>query len=859
MLDGTKIKVRLEEKFTAPKRDFYARRIVFWHDCEEKFAELFDELEIDGVKKLTLTRVNNFYAKKLLSKDDITSDYLVYIPLELNGEDNWLSDIEYYSETFSADFTSNLCEELNIPATAELKKAVGGIEKFFNKQNKEKFKRLGGSYFTVNDFYFAVFSVLCGCLPNGNSIIISVLSADADGDNTPLFQFAKYKLVDIFWDYVKRITGYARADTDTPFDFAAHLLLTSLSYHIKEKRLSGLERYISVSNIHACYQIVHEWAVGSLCGRLFDLCREVEEKCGLFDRFSNPEKFTLAELTAIDTFPCIDEVIILRLLAALNSDTAKPLDIVSVCDARRTKVWQKEVSGYYDCLYYAAKMREFYLENRNAFHETDSRIIFEDYTKKYYLLDTYYRKFHLAFAQILKDPSERLDDAIKNLADRNENLYKEWFLGESNAMWLRAAKEDYAERGIVFGISAQSNFYTQHVKSLSKTQKVFVIISDGLRYDVAAELTEELNGREKGSAVLTAAEGVFPSVTKFGMAALLPHDKISAVYAKESVDVLIDGKYTSGTEARGAILTAAHKESLAIRYDDLIRLKKDDLRAATNGKDIIYIYHDCIDNVGEHNDGGIFEACETAVTEIVGLVRRLIGDLTASNIIVTADHGFLYTYRALAETDKVSVKNIGGKIYESGRRYALTDTDGTTDFLLPVNVGKLYDGAPMFGFSPEKIVRIAKGGEGGKYVHGGLSLQEIAVPIVIYKNIRADSKKYVAAEKTELRLISDTRKIMNLAFKLEFQQTKPIIGKVSKTTFKLFFTDLGGNKISDEQTIIADKTSTDPAERIFRTGFALKSLSYDRNAVYKLVITSDLCESNETEFTIDIAFTGFFD
>ena len=93
------IEKSLCQRFAASLPDFYKRRIIFWQDPDGEFAEMIDELHIDGVKILKLTGNNNFYAKMLLSETDLDSNYLVYNPISYADiRDNWLLDIELYSE-----------------------------------------------------------------------------------------------------------------------------------------------------------------------------------------------------------------------------------------------------------------------------------------------------------------------------------------------------------------------------------------------------------------------------------------------------------------------------------------------------------------------------------------------------------------------------------------------------------------------------------------------------------------------------------------------------------------------------------------------------------------------------------------
>ena len=111
----------LQERFAAELPDCYQRRIIFWFDSDREFETMLDELELPDVKLLKLTGDNFFAAKMLLSETDTQSNYLVYDPLTYSHrEDNWLRDIQLYSEEFRADLVSMQMEEMHIPQTTQL-------------------------------------------------------------------------------------------------------------------------------------------------------------------------------------------------------------------------------------------------------------------------------------------------------------------------------------------------------------------------------------------------------------------------------------------------------------------------------------------------------------------------------------------------------------------------------------------------------------------------------------------------------------------------------------------------------------------------------------------------------------------
>lgn len=109
------IQYALKERFAAPLPEFYQRRIIFWQDEEREFEAMVDELDLPGVEVVKLTGSNNFEVKKLLLHDDLTSNFLIYNPFSYeNSKDNWLRDIELFSEEYRADYISMLMSELNV-------------------------------------------------------------------------------------------------------------------------------------------------------------------------------------------------------------------------------------------------------------------------------------------------------------------------------------------------------------------------------------------------------------------------------------------------------------------------------------------------------------------------------------------------------------------------------------------------------------------------------------------------------------------------------------------------------------------------------------------------------------------------
>ena len=195
------------------------------------------------------------------------------------------------------------------------------------------------------------------------------------------------------------------------------------------------------------------------------------------------------------------------------------------------------------------------------------------YEKELFRFDQLYRHF----CEQADIAESRIWDILKRLREKVEACYVNGYLHPLSDRWgnLIDPKGDTAlmKSWRLDDIPNQYHFFRKHVAPRLKEaerRRSFVVISDAFRYEAAEELTRELNGRYRFEADLSAQLAVLPSYTTFGMAALLPHEKLAY---KSNGDVLVDGKPMAGLEQRSRIL-ASH-EGLAVKADDLLEMKKD--------------------------------------------------------------------------------------------------------------------------------------------------------------------------------------------------------------------------------------------------------------------------------------------
>ena len=858
-MDIDSISRELNRRFAESLEEFYKRRIIFWYDEDREFEDKLDGLQLDDAKVVRLTGSNTFAVKKLLCADGLSSNYLVYSPLSFQkDDDNWLINVQLYSEEFRADLISIWIDEMGLTSTPIIRKQVRNYRAFFDaKKHRAKVAAIKSNITTAPQMHLAVMATLCGNDDiQPNNIVRAVIRAGLDIETNDIYQsFVTYGADTAFWAMVSQATGYNEGDDSNLGRLAMHMLLTAATGTLHLDDLAGLDAYISVPHQAYCYELVSDWMHGEDNRQLYEVARYVEDGARLYQRFS---KLPVEALVSTECFPCIDECILTSLMTEIRDHIIKVDVIKETVEKRRTMAWYEDVSCYYEGILQVANMQAFFLEHADGFHTVEPAKLWKEYTTDYYRMDTFYRQFHLCFQKCLKVSNPLLDDLFKHVTEKVEGLYSHWFIGLLGENWSDACAENLEQFGRILEVSQQVDFYRSKVKP--GTNRVYVIISDAFRYEVAASLTAQLRRETQSKVELNSCQAVFPTVTKFGMAALLPHRELTVVEKSNGLlSVLADGQSTDAGN-RDKILKLANKASVALKYDNIIGLKRAERQALVKGMEVVYIYHDKVDIASHTSDSAVFSACDEAISDIKNLVRIIVNEFGGTNIIITADHGFLYTYSPLSEDDKVDKTTPSEQDVEIDRRYLITRKGAKPEYLLHV---KFLDGQSDFdAFAPRENVRIKKKGGGLNFVHGGISLQEMVVPIVEYQHLRTATKAYqrnrdkIDTKPVTLNLLSAGRKISNMIFSLSFYQREPVGDNREQATYLIYFTDSNGKQISDTCKIIADKTSENGQDRTFRCSFNLRSQKYSSQESYYLVIAdeSGLQMPVREEFQIDIAF-----
>lgn len=846
------INAALNEKYQAPCRDGAKRHIIFWYDAEGDFQEVIGELELAGVKIWKLTETNKFLSKYTLEVLDPNSDYLIYAPFaKPEDADNWLLDIVLYSHTFIADKIALMMDDLHVENSG-LRPLFKNYEKFF--QSKERYARFA-SYsieaYSEETINIGLLSALAKRSTPGfeDSLRVILMNSLQEDENSIWQTIVKFGVVDGFWNLTEKYYGYFATEKSLK-GLLTFFIINTLSSVLNRSLPPEWQGLVSAKQAN-CVVFLDHFMHHSVDSKVYDkLAEEIEADLHLGEYL---EQWDIPDYEQVDMFRAADRSIILKLTNSLLIGSEEFAQYKEIISLRKTKHYYPEFEPYYEAITWAIEMVAFKKKFSGGIHERAALSFFEAYTQEYFIMDQAYRKFCVSFDKV------RHSDVLKALSTEMENLYTNWYHAELAMKWSTTVAEELTTSWPIQGLPQQKTFFQDTIqKALYDNKKSFVIISDALRFEAAEELMQRLNAEIKGSTELRWMQGSVPSYTRLGMASLLPHKALTM----QGDDILIDSLSTKDTNGRRKILKFYVNDSDVVLLNDLIPMTRAELRSTFKGKNVVYIYHNVIDSVGDKGDESkTFQAVEQAFTEIQGAIRTINKNLTEANIYITSDHGFIYRRKPLEESDKTT-KGDTTPLY-TNKRFLIFDQDvdlpGTINLRLDYLLGK---DCGLTVSVPRGDNRFKTPGGGQNFVHGGASLQEIVIPLIKYRNDRKNDER-MSVSKVEVRLTNTSRKITNSLFSLDFFQTEKLVGKKVARTIKLYFTDEANQKISNEQNILADRISEKASERTFKVSFNLKSFNYNKSDKYYLVL-EDPDEPikkiyDKIPFTISLGIVNEFD
>ncbi len=861
-----------QEFIAGLKAKFAEHRIVFWHDPDKRFLEELDNLELENVTLLDMTDQSQLAVKKRIEIDEPEQQFLLWFPHDAPPKEfDWLLDIRLYSTEFHADFAAITLNTLGIPQLG-LREHIQRRKAFFSTKRLSALKGLVTEQENEASLDKKMVAVIAGVkTAKTEEILFSLITQyvnqqkddDSDLENT-LAMLKRHDLEGVLWDILNQEMGY-QGEHPTLENLILKLFCTDLSAQADPQKREWLEKNVlaTPSGRASALAFMVTWRADRRYKEAYDYCaQQMQDALRPEDQYRLSSPYDLHEC---ETTLSIEQTIIHALVTQLleESTTLDREAFKKLLSERQSKYWcqtRQEYCAIYDALRQAERLLNLRNRHIDGFHYQDSATFWKAYCEELFRFDQAYRLFN-EYALLVHSKGAMI---LKSLDDYIEALYSNWYLAELSRSWNKVLEtENRMQEWRIAGVPRQQNFYNEVVKpqfNNPQIKRVFVIISDALRYEVAEELGNQINTEKRFTAELRSQLGVLPSYTQLGMAALLPHDEIC--YQPGSGDIVYaDGLSTSGTPNRDTILKKY--KGMAVKSDDLLKWKNQQGRDLIRDYEVVYIWHNTIDAMGDSasTEEKTFEACRNAVVELKDLVTRVINRLHGTRIIVTADHGFLFQQQPLSGQDKTTLQIKPDNTIKNHKRFIIGHQLPADDFCWK---GKVADTAGVSDNSefliPKGIQRFHFSG-GARFVHGGAMLQEVCVPVLQVKALQK-----TAAEKQPQRRPVDIVKhhplikLVNNIDKVSLLQTHPVGELYEPRTLNIFIVDNANNVVSGKERICFDSDNNTMEKRVRDVTLKLIGANFNRRNEYWLILEDAQTETGYQKYPviIDLAFQDDF-
>jgi uncharacterized protein (TIGR02687 family) len=781
-------------------RWFDSHRVVFWHDPEGQYADDLDSLDLPGIRTIRVAN-DEFVIKNRLLRDEPEGRFLVYRSGRAPaGIGNWLLDLELAYGVFTADTIALIAQDLGLTGES-LDEVVQAHEKFFNSAKRiQSLKALLSPEDDADRLRAKISAVVLGQHEHSLlEITRALLGENARGSHGKYGALVGYGLAGFYWHGVARIYGY---ESSSPS-------IDDLVLWIFQRAMEGFssDRPGGLRNIQLDFASLRndrrsQAAMAVLAKRA---ARDLDYQ-------SKIEDVSFRDLVGIDLFEEIDQKIISDLARAVAEQSVTPREVAEVVRQRQSSVW---IDGYgllYTAIDRASELLGELASLNLAMQTFDDGL--ERYRREWFRIDQLYRQFTHAY-RTFEGPHP-----LEPVREQVEKRYTNKFVYELGNAWQQQV--DQVDSWRSKDLRSQTAFYARYVEPLVRDgdKKAVVIVSDAMRYEVADELGSLIRQEDRFDATLDAVLGVLPSYTQLGMAALLPHSTLK--HSADAKTVLADNQPTNNTVFRGKILEAVGGS--AIQAEDFKAMAAEERRELFKANRVLYVYHNRIDAIGDKpgTERQVFEAVDDTLRDIVDLVKKL-ANANATNIFITADHGFLFQDETLADAFFLSTQPQGNNIRVVNRRFVLGTGLKLDPAFATFKATQLGLNSELEVQIPKSIHRLRLAGGGSRFVHGGATLQEIVVPVLSVNKKRKSDTRLVNVE-----VWPESDKITTGQVVVRLFQTEPVSDKVRPRALRAGLY-VGETLISNLVELTFDQVSADKRDRYQSARMLLSQESSDYN------------------------------
>jgi len=557
--------------------------------------------------------------------------------------------------------------------------------------------------------------------------------------------------------------GFSIPASATPSEMRRHLRerlligdIADIAHEpLKEKAVKyGIS--LEAEHLRRIRELCAQWRNRLDCRQAYiEAAEEVDLSCGI-EALGIPVPLCINR----DTFLSMERLILNHSeQAVLDGDGLRAL---SIAEARISSFWtghkpqlQLQWAILHHCARVLAVGKTVKVEIKKGKKNPESFVrAYVEGESPWYLLDRHYRALESLYSRFELDPSGA-DDRLELVLASVRASYTETIrlMAESFVTVLRQAQFQ------IPNIPAQPQiFQTMVIPRMAEKEKTALLLVDSLRFEMGSELLEGLHAEFDSELATALAQP--PTLTSIGFASLLPGAEkgLELCEVSETQAVLSLGKTVmKDRAARIQFLRESLNEYSPVFFKLRELLKPTaECKKAIGKAGCVIITSQELDRLGESGD----DEAETRIymDEVLDKLRKAIRRLAAlevTTLIVTSDHGHIF---GEALESGMKMEPPGGKTVELHRRVWIGRGGNQAPGYVRVAAHEIGLGGDLECAFPVSIGCFLAGG-GTAYLHGGLSLQEMVIPVLVLKrkSISPYTKKMMRIEPSMDKLLITTR------------------------------------------------------------------------------------------------------
>ncbi len=709
--------------------------LVLWYDPDQTYTVVVEVLKLPDT---TVLRYEDSYIhlrweidQKRLMDDEEPPRLVVYVPMAQDQTDHALIELEAAGVVMQPGQQPPF---RNTRLAVVARNALRGI--LGDENSAEVEKQVEAGKLTLTDLNAladkggeiskGVLALIFGT-GNPQEVALSFINSDCL-DVSITKKGAKGELAEL----LQRNFGFNAPEgaelNDLRQRLARHVLLSDLVSGLGDaipSKLASASFASTPGSREACIALTRAWRLRRNTRESYvAAAKQVEQEFGLSAITFDPKA-----IMEIETFPAIERELLRHAENRLLEKTDG--EVFTLAESRLSRFWC-DVEPWLQARWaLIASVAQVLLEAdrvEDALKKAPASItgMIQEYaagTQPWCMLDTHHR--HMEGRWYNFEPQGDDHDSIEKLVIKARQRYME--VGSKIARhFLKQLQKKAPDKGI----ARQREVFEKHVKPSLDKEKVAYVWVDAFRFEMARELVRLL--KEDFEVDLQPALAAVPTVTEIGMAALLPGaegDPKVVTTGGGKLALEINGTVIKDRKDRVAFLKRhAGVEVFDTKLDNLLPKPSKKIREGIVGSHLVLVTSQEMDELCEQDNIAQARRQMDGVLNDLRRGIRLLIDLGIQSIVLTSDHGHLFA-EELSEDMKVDPP--GGETVDLHRRVWIGHGGKADDAFLRAPLSALdmqgeFDMATPWTFACFRC----KGGARA-YFHGGLSLQELLVPVMI--------------------------------------------------------------------------------------------------------------------------------